>query len=379
MDTFSSDMAPPKTPGYPRGTIHGASFQNLVTFTIRAVPLPGAIADFLRSNLSVIKRLIADSTRSDNATSEEVEDEAEKAATTGDIPRVPTVHPGQFWDALQDKCKEAGPEWAGIVDNVWALGPQGVGECLLIDSRKDQERQSLRKRLDRVKETENGDLQRDSVTRDFDGNIETGFQIATLHGPLCAEPMEGMAFFVERVEIDRDGVRKENEQNKLSQITGSLISAIKEGCRNGLLDWSPRLKLAMYSCDIQASTDVLGKVYGVVAKRRGKIVAEEMKEGTSFFTVRALLPVVESFGFADDIRKRTSGAASPQLVFSGYVMLDEDPFWVPTTEEELEDLGEKADRENIAKGYTDKVRTRKGMFVKRKMVETAEKQRTLKR
>jgi ribosome assembly protein 1 len=44
---------------------------------------------------------------------------------------------------------------------------------------------------------------------------------------------------------------------------------------------------------------VLGKVYGVVAKRRGRIVAEEMNEGTAFFTVRALLPVVESFGFAD--------------------------------------------------------------------------------
>lgn len=52
---------------------------------------------------------------------------------------------------------------------------------------------------------------------------------------------------------------------------------------------------------------------------------------------------------------------------------------MPTTEEELEDLGEKADRENIAKGYVDKVRMRKGMFVKRKIVETAEKQRTLKR
>lgn len=43
----------------------------------------------------------------------------------------------------------------------------------------------------------------------------------------------------------------------------------------------------------------MGKVYGVVAKRRGRIVSEEMKEGTEFFTVRALLPVVESFGFAD--------------------------------------------------------------------------------
>lgn len=61
-------------------------------------------------------------------------------------------------------------------------------------------------------------------------------------------------------------------------------------------------------------------MYGVVARRRGRIVSEEMKEGTSFFTVRALLPVVESFGFADEIRKRSSGAASPQLIFSGCVV-----------------------------------------------------------
>jgi ribosome assembly protein 1 len=66
-----------------------------------------------------------------------------------------------------------------------------------------------------------------------------------------------------------------------------------------MLDWSPRIKLAMYTCDIQASTDVLGKVYGVVARRRGRIVSEEMKEGTSFFTIRSMMPVVESFGFAD--------------------------------------------------------------------------------
>ena len=139
---LSLDMAPPKLPGHPRGTVHGASFQNLVTFTIRAVPLPDVIADFLRSNLIIIKRLLADWTRSDNTLSEEVEDEAERAATTGDILRVPTVHPGQFWDTLQAKCDEAGPEWAGIVDNIWALGPQGAGKCLLIDSRKNQERKS---------------------------------------------------------------------------------------------------------------------------------------------------------------------------------------------------------------------------------------------
>jgi hypothetical protein len=50
------------------------------------------------------------------------------------------------------------------------------------------------------------------------------------------------------------------------------------------------------------TADVLGKVYAVVTKRRGRIVAEEMKEGTMLFSVRALLPVVESFGFADGNR-----------------------------------------------------------------------------
>lgn len=86
---------------------------------------------------------------------------------------------------------------------------------------------------------------------------------------------------------------------RFSQVTGSLISSAQETIRQGLLDWSPRLLLAMYSCDIQASTEVLGKVYGVIARRRGRIVSEEMKEGTSFFTISALLPVVESFNFAD--------------------------------------------------------------------------------
>lgn len=90
--------------------------------------------------------------------------------------------------------------------------------------------------------------------------------------------------------------------------------------------------------------------------------------------------MAESFGFSDEIRKRTSGAASPQLVFQGFEMLDEDPFWVPFTEDQLEDLGELADKENVAKRYIDMVRARKGLEVKgRKLVKDAEKQKTLKR
>ena len=79
-----------------------------------------------------------------------------------------------------------------------------------------------------------------------------------------------------------------------------------------------------------------------------------------------------------ELRKKTSGVASPQLVFSGFEVLDIDPFWVPTTEEELEDLGSLAERENIAKLYMEKVRMRKGLFVEKKIVEHGEKQRNMK-
>jgi ribosome assembly protein 1 len=125
--------------------------------------------------------------------------------------------------------------------------------------------------------------------------------------------------------------------------------------------------------------EVLGKVYAVVTKRRGRITAEEMREGSPFFTISATLPVIESFGFAEEIRKRTSGAASPQLIFAGYEVLDQDPFWVPQTEEELEDFGDTAERENVARRYVDGIRSRKGLFVERKILRGAEKQKTLKR
>ncbi|GBE84885.1 Ribosome assembly protein [Sparassis crispa] len=374
----AADMAPPKTAHAKRGTIYGSISNNLVKFTIRASPLPKLLVDFLLDNLATLKRLHTEQVKIDDVTGTDAkanaDTEEDLEEVYGEIIEKSSIPPEDFWRALEGKCREAGGEWIDVVDKLWAFGPQKAGSCVLIDARCDSSPNSLKKALNRQK----GDDSREHSKRGFDNSLEAGFQLATFQGPLCAEPVQGLAYFVESVEIDREGIEQERTHNRMPQVTGAFISSVKDACRNGLLDWSPRLLLAMYTCDIQASTDVLGKMYGVVAKRRGRIVAEEMKEGTGFFTVRALLPVVESFGFADDIRKRTSGAASPQLIFSGYEMLDQDPFWVPSTEEELEDLGEKADRSNVAKGYMDAVRERKGMFVDRKIVEFAEKQRTLK-
>lgn len=56
---------------------------------------------------------------------------------------------------------------------------------------------------------EDEDVEITKIMRDFDNHIETGFQLATFQGPLCAEPVEGLAYFVEQVDIDKDALDKE--------------------------------------------------------------------------------------------------------------------------------------------------------------------------
>jgi ribosome assembly protein 1 len=206
----------------------------------------------------------------------------------------------------------------------------------------------------------------------LDGNFKSAFSLAIKEGPLLNEPLEGVLILIKSIKrIETEDKNDEEFDNNLSRIRDIIQSAVLES--------SPRIKLAMYVVDIQTSAELLGKVYTVIQKQRGQILTEEMKEGTPFFTVEAKLPVLTSFGFSEEIRKKTSGGAIPQLVFDGFDTIDEDPFWVPTTEEELEELGEKGDRENWIRSVMNEVRKSKGLFVDEKVVENAEKQRTLKK
>jgi ribosome assembly protein 1 len=54
-----------------------------------------------------------------------------------------------------------------------------------------------------------------------------------------------------------------------------------------------------------------------------------------------------------------------------------DPFWVPTTDEEVAHFGEKSDSDNLARKYMNMVRRRKGLPTDEQIVASAEKQRTL--
>ncbi|KAK1376288.1 hypothetical protein POM88_032481 [Heracleum sosnowskyi] len=81
-----------------------------------------------------------------------------------------------------------------------------------------------------------------------------------------------------------------------------------------------------------------------------------VEEGSPLM-VHACLPVTESFGFADELRRWTSGASIALLVLSHWEALLEDPFFVPKTEKEKEEFGDGAGiPNNTARKQIDGVR-----------------------
>lgn len=379
----AEEMSPPQDPKLGRGRIEGVTSSKQVTVRLRVVPLPAPVTEFLVKHSSAVKRLYSErkAQEEERATGTVVEEHDEEHEGQDIEAADDAVDTGQQLSTAEFKQRliEAFAEeksdrdlWTDAVDKIASFGPRRVGSNILIDST----RSGICGRFLHEDEQHDDATSEDKPFSALADKIAYAFQLATYQGPLCNEPLQGVAVFLEDLSTD---LSPDEVSANMGRLTGEIIRTVRESIRQGFLDWSPRILLAMYSCEIQASAEVLGRVYSVITRRRGRIVSESLLEPSTNFTILALLPVAESFGFSDEIRQRTSGFAAPQLVFEGFEMLDEDPNWVPFTVDELEDLGEKADRENVARRYVDAVRGRKGLTVKKKVVESAEKQKTLKR
>jgi len=298
--------------------------------------------------------------------------------------------------------------WLGHLDRIWSLSPWQVGPNVLLlpdsklsggtmtvqDGRQGilvSGRAHVSEKLGFVRECEakdndldNGDGYATDAPESLHiestalrNSIVSGFQIATNAGPLCDEPMWGLAFIVEPY-IFADGSDAANHSDQYNVFSGQVITAVKEACRAAVLQNKPRLVEAMYFCELITPTEQLGATYAVLGKRRARVLKEEMQEGTSLFTVHAYLPVAESIGFSNQLRSLTAGAVSALLVLSHWEAIPEDPFFVPKTQDELEEFGDGSSiGPNLAKKLMNSVRRRKGLHVEEKVVEHGTKQRTL--
>uniref|UniRef100_A0A8C0ADS8 Elongation factor like GTPase 1 n=1 Tax=Bos mutus grunniens TaxID=30521 RepID=A0A8C0ADS8_BOSMU len=318
------------------GLITMTTPNKLATLSVRALPLPEEVTQILEESSDLIRSM------------EQLTSSLNEGKNNPQMIHQKTQE--KIWE-FKGKLEHhlTGRKWRNTVDQIWSFGPRKCGPNILVNKSEDFQN-SVWTGLDGKASKEANRY------RDLGNSIVSGFQLATLSGPMCEEPLMGVCFVLEKWDLSKfeeqtaSDLAKErqgegdtrsggDEQQELQDygsepfekrasqrgespltdcygpFSGQLIATMKEACRYALQVKPQRLMAAMYTCDIMATSDVL--------------------------------------------------------------IIPSDPFWVPTTEEEYLHFGEKADSENQARKYMNAVRKRKGLYVEEKIVEHAEKQRTL--
>jgi elongation factor 2 len=172
---------------------------------------------------------------------------------------------------------------------IWCFGPDTNGANLLVDQTKAVQY------LNEIKDS-----------------VVSGFQWATREGPVAEEPMRSVRFNIMDVTLHADAIHRGG---------GQIIPTARRVLYASTLLAEPGLLEPVFLVEIQVPESAMGGVYGVLTRRRGHVFAEEQRPGTPLFTIKAYLPVMESFGFNADLRSHTSGQAFPQSVFDHWQIL----------------------------------------------------------
>ncbi|CAH0516676.1 unnamed protein product [Peronospora belbahrii] len=354
----------------------GTTPDGTLTLKLQVLPLPLATAKLLEVRAPLLKRIALSKKTADEVGGKVRSGEIE--ATAEDVLAFKNEVEVSLRSSKSAFLKEL------HLDRIWSCGPRRVGSNVLINNIPGYQTSNGFFSSNAVAHVRNSE--KAEQIKKIENSIVTGFQMAASAGPLCDEPVWGVAFIIDDVIFHNkknDGKKSEDEEAEVSKygpLSGQVISTMRMTCLMAFVKQPVRLVEAVYECTVQCQAEQLGKLYSVISKRRGDIYSEELSDGTALFTVKAHLPVVESFGFATDLLTQTSGAASnPQLVFSHWSIIDMDPFFQPQTEEEREDYGERVYEHNYVRRYIEAVRKRKGLSRDEKIVARAEKQRTLKR
>jgi elongation factor 2 len=172
---------------------------------------------------------------------------------------------------------------------IWCFGPDTNGANLLVDQTKAVQY------LNEIKDS-----------------VVSGFQWASREGPVAEEPMRSCRFNIMDVTLHADAIHRGG---------GQLIPTARRVLYASALLAEPGLLEPVFLVEIQVPENAMGGVYGVLTRRRGHVFNEEQRPGTPLFTIKAYLPVMESFGFNADLRSHTSGQAFPQSVFDHWQIL----------------------------------------------------------
>jgi elongation factor G len=143
------------------------------------------------------------------------------------------------------------------------------------------------------------------VPKEYIPAAQKGVEEALNNGILGGYPVIGIKVAI------IDGSYHEVDSSEMAfRIAGSM--AIKEALKKA----DPVLMEPIMDVEVVVPEEYMGDVMGNISSRRGKV--SEMGTRANARVVKAFVPLAEMFGYATDLRSKTSGRASYTMTFHHY-------------------------------------------------------------
>lgn len=181
----------------------------------------------------------------------------------------------------------------GDARRIWCFGPDGNGPNIVIDQTKAVQ-----------------------YFHEIKDSVVAAFQWASREGPLVGENMRSVRINILDASLHADAIHRGG---------GQIIPTMRRSTYASVLLAEPRIQEPIFLVEIQSPETAIGGIYSVLNTKRGQVLSEDQRAGTPLFTVKAYLPVNESFGFTGQLRQATGGQAFPQMLFSHWATMQGDP------------------------------------------------------
>ncbi len=118
-------------------------------------------------------------------------------------------------------------------------------------------------------------------------------------GPIAREPCVKVIAYLADMKLHEDAIHRGPAQ---------VLPAVRESLRGAMLNAGPMLFEPLQVLQIDAPASYMGAISKLIQNRRGQLL--EMTQEGEMITVKAKLPVAETFGLTSDLRSATEGRAS---------------------------------------------------------------------
>lgn len=190
---------------------------------------------------------------------------------------------------------------------IWCFGPDSMGANVVSQRRKNIS--SLNHLTNQLISFQMVDTTRSlQYVNEIKDACVVAFQWATKEGPLAEENMRGCRFNLIDLVSNTDAIHRGS---------GQIIPTCRRAIHGAMLSAQPSMQEPIYLIQVKCQASSIQHIYRLLGNHRGKLLSEE--QSNDIISVKAYLPVSESFGFAQHL-------PTLQCRFHHWELLQGDPF-----------------------------------------------------